>query len=42
MDFIPEVSALHVDTLEVDYDTMDMLKSLDFPEMNGVVARSNV
>merc|ERR1719181_1167643 len=38
MDFVPDVSALDIETLEVDYDTFDMLKSLDFPEVNGVVA----
>merc|ERR1711966_121638 len=41
MDFVPEVSALDIETLEVDYDTFDLLKSLDFPEINGVVARAN-
>merc|ERR1712137_436808 len=41
MDFVPDVSALDVDTLDVDYDTFDMLKSLDFPEISGVVARDH-
>jgi len=37
MDFIPEKSALDLDTVEIDQDTHDMLKSLDFPELAGVV-----
>ena len=41
MDFVPEVSAFDIDSLDVDYDTFNMLKSLDFPEIKGVVARAN-
>jgi len=37
MDFVPEVSALDVPTLEVDYDTMDLLKSLEFGEIQGFI-----
>mmetsp|Transcript_13896 Transcript_13896/g.13886 ORF Transcript_13896/g.13886 Transcript_13896/m.13886 type:complete len:123 (-) Transcript_13896:63-431(-) len=40
MDFVPEVSALDVPTLEVDYDTMDLLKSLEFGEIQGVVVKA--
>merc|ERR1712070_1055040 len=39
MDFVPEVSALDLEPLEVDYAVFDMLKSLDFPEINGVVVQ---
>merc|ERR1712137_777443 len=36
MDFVPERSILDLEQVEVDFDTMDMLKSLDFPEVAGV------
>jgi small subunit ribosomal protein S17e len=41
MDFVPERSALDLPTIEVDADTRDMLRSLDFPEIKGVVLQSN-
>merc|ERR1712085_175435 len=31
MDFCPEVSCLDQDNVQVDYDTFDLMKSLDFP-----------
>lgn len=37
MDFVPDVSCLDKDTIEVDQETIDMLKSIDFPEVGGVV-----
>lgn len=36
MDFIPEKSVLDVETVHVDADSLDMLKSLDFAGMTGV------
>merc|ERR1711943_77840 len=36
MDFVPDESALAVETIEVDRDTMDMLKSLNMGNLPGV------
>ena len=36
MDFVPEKSALDVDSIEVDRDTMDMLKSMNMGSLPGV------
>jgi small subunit ribosomal protein S17e len=36
MDDVPDVSCLDVETIEVDADTSNMLRSLDFPEIAGV------
>ena len=36
MDFIPEVSALNTDNIEVDKDTMDLLKSLNMQNIPGL------
>lgn len=36
MDFVPEESALAVETIEVDRDTMDMLKSLNMGQLPNV------
>jgi len=36
MDFVPEKSALDVDAIEVDRDTMDMLKSMNMGNLPGV------
>jgi small subunit ribosomal protein S17e len=36
MDFVPDVSCLDLDVVEINYDTHDMLKSIDFPEMAGI------
>jgi len=36
LDFLPERSALDVDTVEIDPDTADMLKSLDFEGIAGI------
>ena len=38
MDFIPEKSAINIESVEVDSDTMDMLRSLDFADI-GVKTR---
>ena len=42
MDFVPDVSALDLPTVEVDPDTYDMLCSIDFPNLNGVVKNDNL
>jgi len=36
LDFIPEVSALEVDNIEVDKDTMEMLKAIGMANLPGV------
>lgn len=36
MDFVPEVSAIDVETIEVDADTRDMLQFLDLQNLPGV------
>ena len=40
MDFVPEKSALDVDSIEVDRDTMDMLKSMNMGNLPGVTVSS--
>ena len=36
LDFVPEVSALEQETIQIDPDTRDMLESLGFGSLNGV------
>jgi small subunit ribosomal protein S17e len=36
LDFIPERSILDVDSVEIDADTADLLKSIDFAELGGI------
>ena len=36
MDFVPEVSALEQDFIEVDADTRDLLEAMDFKALPGV------
>lgn len=36
MDFIPDQSAINVDAIEVDKETMDMLRSLNMANLPGV------
>jgi len=36
MDFVPERSVLDQDKIEVDAETMQLLRSLDFPDIRGV------
>jgi small subunit ribosomal protein S17e len=36
MDFVPEVSALDQDTIQIDPDTRDLLESLGYSSLNGV------
>jgi small subunit ribosomal protein S17e len=40
MDFVPDESALAVETIEVDRDTMDMLKSLNMGNLPGVTLQT--
>ncbi len=40
MDFVPPKSALDQDRIEVDKDTLNMLKSLNFPELHGIAEAS--
>lgn len=37
MDFVPEVSAIRTDHIEVDRETLDMLAALGMAEIPGVV-----
>merc|ERR1719245_2355787 len=36
MDFVPEVSAIDQDFVEIDPDTKDMLDALDFKDLPGI------
>ena len=36
MDFVPDQSVLDVDVIEVDDDTYDMLKAIDYPDVSGL------
>jgi len=36
LDFVPEVSALEQDTIQIDPDTRDLLQTLGFGDMDGV------
>ena len=36
MDFVPEVSAINTEVIEVDTDTRDMLEALDMKDLPGV------
>jgi small subunit ribosomal protein S17e len=40
MDFVPEVSAVETDVVEVDTETRDMLRALDLANLPGVVLQS--
>ena len=39
LDFLPERSALDLDIVDVDSDTFDLLKSLEFDDMSGIVVQ---
>merc|ERR1719298_339987 len=41
MDFVPEVSAVDTDVIEVDPETKTMLRSLDMAQLPGVVVQQN-
>ncbi|CAM9124372.1 unnamed protein product [Choristocarpus tenellus] len=40
MDFVPEVSAIEQEQIEIDPDTKDLLDSLDFKELAGIVVNA--
>ena len=39
MDFVPEVSAVDTETIEIDPDTRDMLKALDLGKLPGLIVQ---
>jgi len=41
MDFVPDRSQLDVDRVDIDEDTANMLRSLDFPNIAGVQVIQN-
>ena len=41
MDFVPEVSAIDQDFVEIDSDTKDMLDALDFKDLPGIQVSNN-
>merc|ERR1712207_89835 len=41
MDFVPEVSAVDTDVIEVDPETKAMLRSLDMGSLQGIVVQNN-
>lgn len=41
LDFIPEKSILDVDVVDIDADTSDLLKSIDFGDLTGVAVASH-
>ncbi|CAM9603539.1 unnamed protein product [Laminaria digitata] len=36
MDFVPEVSAIEKDTIDIDVDTKELLDALDFKDLAGI------
>lgn len=40
MDFVPEVSAIDTEVIEVDNETREMLKELDLAKLPGLVLQS--
>merc|ERR1711937_206868 len=41
LDYVPDVSAINTEKIEVDRDTMDMLKSLNMGSLPGVALQSS-
>ena len=41
MDFVPEVSAVDTDVIEVDPETKAMLRSLDMSNLQGIVVQQS-
>ncbi len=39
MDYIPDQSAINLDNIEVDKDTMDMLRSMNMAQLPGVAVQ---
>ena len=42
MDFVPEESAIKIDRIEVDKETIDLLAALGMSEMPGVVLKEEI
>ncbi|KAF6258925.1 ribosomal protein S17e [Scenedesmus sp. NREL 46B-D3] len=42
MDFVPEESAVNTETIEVDRDTLDMLKAINMASLPGVTMQQSV
>ena len=40
MDFIPDQSAINTEAIEVDQDTLDMLRSLNMAQLPGVTLQA--
>jgi len=40
LDFVPEVSALEQETIQIDPDTRDLLEKLGYGSLNGVAVNS--
>ena len=40
LDFVPERSAIELETIPVDQDTMNMLESINFKDMAGIQVTS--
>lgn len=40
MDYVPEVSAIDTEVIEVDPETRDMLKELDLAKLPGLLVQS--
>ena len=41
LDFVPEVSALEQETIQIDPDTRDLLESLGYGNLNGVAVNQS-
>ena len=41
MDFVPERSVLDQDSIDIDPDTQDLLRSLEFGDLSGIVVTQN-
>lgn len=41
MDFVPDESAIKIDRIEVDQETVDLLESLGMKDLPGVVLRED-
>ena len=40
LDFVPEVSALEQETISIDRETRDLLETMGYGNMNGVVVNN--
>jgi small subunit ribosomal protein S17e len=39
LDFVPDVSAVSLERIEIDPETSEMLKAIKFPEMDNIKIR---